>query len=107
MPTKQRAIFFDRDGVVNARIVGGYVRNWDEFELLPEIAEVLREVKKRGYLAIIITNQRGVGTGIMSEADLHAVHAAMQLLMEKESGVAFDDIIYCTDTDDIPGRRKP
>jgi len=107
MPTKQRAIFFDRDGVVNARIVGGYVRNWDEFELLPEVAEVLREVKQRGYLAIIITNQRGVGTGVMSEADLHAVHNAMQLLMKKESGVAFDDIVFCTDMDDTPGRRKP
>ena len=57
----KRAIFFDRDGVINARIVGGYVRHWSEFELLPDVVETLREVKRRGYLAIIVTNQRGVG----------------------------------------------
>src|SRR5437868_4837739 len=74
----QKAIFFDRDGVINARILGGYVRHWNEFELLPGVVETLREIKRRGYLAIIITNQRGVGMGIMSEADLQAVHEELQ-----------------------------
>ncbi len=101
------AIFFDRDGVINARILGGYVRHWNEFELLPGVVETLREVKRRGYLAIIITNQRGVGLGIMSEADLANVHEEMQNALEREAGVRFDDIIYCTDTDSSSTRRKP
>jgi D-glycero-D-manno-heptose 1,7-bisphosphate phosphatase len=106
-PPQPRAIFFDRDGVINARILGGYVRHWNEFELLPGVIETLREVKRRGYLAIIITNQRGVGMGLMSEQQLHAVHEEMQRAMEREAGVKFDDIIFCTDADKSSTRRKP
>jgi D-glycero-D-manno-heptose 1,7-bisphosphate phosphatase len=105
--TRSRAIFFDRDGVVNARIIGGYVRHWNEFELLPGVADVLREIKGRGYLAIIVTNQRGVGMGLMSEADLHSVHNQLQEEMLRLAGCPFDDIIFATDVDDTSGRRKP
>ncbi len=102
-----RAIFFDRDGVINARILGGYVRHWNEFELLPGVAEVLHEIKNRGLLAIIITNQRGIGLGLMSESDLHSVHNELQKTLRAQAGVTFDDIIFCGDIDDRPGRRKP
>jgi D-glycero-D-manno-heptose 1,7-bisphosphate phosphatase len=105
--TTRRAIFFDRDGVINARILGGYVRHWNEFELQPGVVETLREVKQRGYLAIIITNQRGVGLGIMTETELHAVHEELQRVMESHAGVRFDDIIFCTDTNASSSRRKP
>jgi D-glycero-D-manno-heptose 1,7-bisphosphate phosphatase len=107
IPPQPRAIFFDRDGVINARILGGYVRHWNEFELLPGVVETLRSVKQRGYLAVIITNQRGVGMGIMSEAELHAVHEELQRAMEREAGVRFDDIFFCTDADKNSTRRKP
>jgi D-glycero-D-manno-heptose 1,7-bisphosphate phosphatase len=107
LTTLTRAIFFDRDGVINARILGGYVRHWNEFELLSGVIETLREVKRRGYLAIIVTNQRGVGLGIMTEGDLHAVHEELQRAMEAAAGVRFDDIIFCTDLDNALGRRKP
>jgi len=107
MPPKTRAIFFDRDGVINARIVGGYVLHWNEFDLQPDVADVLREIKLRGYLAIIITNQRGVGLGLMSEQDLQLIHSELQSKMLAEAGSQFDDIFYCTDLDDAPGRRKP
>lgn len=107
LDTQRKAIFFDRDGVINARIVGGYVRRWEEFRLLPGIADVLREVKRRGYLAIIITNQRGVGLGLMTESDLAAIHANLQTLMLIEAGTSFDDIFTATDIDDSTARRKP
>src|ERR1035437_2797879 len=97
--TRTHAIFFDRDGVINARILGGYVRHWNEFELSPGVVETLREVKRRGYLAIIITNQRGVGLGLMSEAQLFTVHEELQREMERKASVRFDDIIFCTDAD--------
>ncbi|HWF44006.1 MAG TPA: HAD family hydrolase [Candidatus Kapabacteria bacterium] len=106
MPTN-RAVFFDRDGVVNARIVGGYVRHWREFALNPDVAAVLKAIKQRGYKAIIITNQRGVGLGLMSEADLHSIHEELQATLFQSAGIRFDDIIYCTDTDDSSLRRKP
>ncbi len=106
-PPNPPAIFFDRDGVINARILGGYVRHWNEFELSEGVIETLREVKRRGYLAIIITNQRGVGLGIMSDADLHTVHEELQRAMEREAGVRFDDIFFCADADKSSTRRKP
>ena len=104
---KSKAIFFDRDGVVNERILGGYIRSWDEFRFLPDVADTLKEVKDRGYIAIIITNQRGVGLGLMTESDLQDIHKQMQKELLDRSGVEFDDIISCTDANDESGRRKP
>jgi histidinol-phosphate phosphatase family protein len=104
---KTPAIFFDRDGVINARILGGYVRHWNEFKLMEGVVETLAEIKRRGYLAIIITNQRGVGLGLMSDADLNTVHEEMQRAIEARAGVRFDDIFVCTDTDHSSTRRKP
>lgn len=100
----RKAVFFDRDGVVNKRILGGHVTKWNEFEWLPGIAETVREIRKLGYLTIVITNQRGVGIGTMTEEDLSSIHTTMQ----SELGDAgFDDIISCTDATNDSLRRKP
>ncbi len=104
---KSKAIFFDRDGVINERILEGYVRSWDEFHFLPDVGETLKEIKDRGYIAIIITNQRGVGLGLMTEIDLADIHKKMQSQLQEKYGVQFDDIISCTDTGNESGRRKP
>jgi D-glycero-D-manno-heptose 1,7-bisphosphate phosphatase len=104
---KSKAIFFDRDGVVNERILGGYIRSWDEFRFLPDVAETLKVIKDRGYLAIIITNQRGVGLGLMTESDLQDIHKKMQQELLDRSGAEFDDIISCKDANNESGRRKP
>jgi D-glycero-D-manno-heptose 1,7-bisphosphate phosphatase len=102
-----KAVFFDRDGVINKRIIDGYVTKWDEFEWLPDVGETLQVVKAKKYLAIIITNQRGVGIGKMSEADLDTIHATMQAELLEKYGVEFDDIISCTDATNDSPRRKP
>jgi D-glycero-D-manno-heptose 1,7-bisphosphate phosphatase len=111
MPTeasrKHRAIFFDRDGVINTRIVGGYVRNPGELEVLPGVAEVLKEVKQRGYLAIVITNQRGVGLGLMTLEELAIVHDDLQNRLDQSVGVTFNDFFFATGIDKSDLRRKP
>ena len=104
---KSKAVFFDRDGVINERILGGYVRSWDEFHFLPDVGETLKEIKDRGYIAIVITNQRGVGLGIMTEDDLTGIHNRMQSQLQEKYRVQFDDIISCTDAGNDSGRRKP
>lgn len=104
---RSKAIFFDRDGVVNERILGGYVRTWDEFRFMPEVGETLKQLKDLGYRTIIITNQRGVGLGLMSQTDLDSIHKSMQAELKKNFGVEFDDIISCTDAGNESGRRKP
>ena len=104
---KSKAFFFDRDGVINERILGGYVRSWKEFIFLPDVGKTLKEIKDRGYITIIITNQRGVGLGLMAESDLANIHTQMQSELQEKYGVQFDDIISCTDAGNESDRRKP
>ncbi|HYM21450.1 MAG TPA: HAD family hydrolase [Candidatus Kapabacteria bacterium] len=103
----KRAVFFDRDGVINERILGGYVTKWDEFVWLPDVGETLLAIKEKGYLAIIISNQRGVGTGLMTQEALDVLHERMQSELLDTFGTTFDDIFYCTDANDNSTRRKP
>jgi hypothetical protein len=56
-----RAVFLDRDGIVNWRIVGDYVRCAEEFVLLPDFVDFLRGIKALGFLSILVTNQQGIG----------------------------------------------
>ena len=56
----RRCLFLDRDGVINAAPqVGEYIRHWDEFRLLPEVVSWIRLFKAAGFLAVVLTNQRG------------------------------------------------
>jgi D-glycero-D-manno-heptose 1,7-bisphosphate phosphatase len=104
-----KALFLDRDGVINRRIMGGYVRTPSEFVLLEEILPLLRSARAAGYLLILISNQQGVGKGLMSTHDLDTVHSYMQdLLAAHLDGRGLDDIRVCTDLDSAQStRRKP
>ncbi|UXM85412.1 D-glycero-alpha-D-manno-heptose-1,7-bisphosphate 7-phosphatase [Methanococcus aeolicus] len=97
-----KAIFLDRDGVINKKLEGDYVKSIDEFELLPKIKEALIEFKNKGYLLIVITNQQGIGKGLMSENDLKIVHNYMTKLLPE-----IDDIYYCPHLDGTCNCRKP
>ncbi|MBL0323312.1 MAG: HAD-IIIA family hydrolase [Ignavibacteria bacterium] len=104
-----KALFLDRDGVINRRIMGGYVRTPSEFVLLEAILPLLRSARSKGYLLILISNQQGVGKGLMSNHDLDVIHSFMQdLLAAQLDGRGLDDIRVCTDLDSAQStRRKP
>ncbi len=89
----RKAVFLDRDGIVN-REIGDYIQRFEEFELLPELIPFLYEVKKRDYLCIIITNQAGIAKGLYNHDLVKACHDFMN---EELSGhnLAFDEIYYC------------
>lgn len=99
-------IFFDRDGIVNRSPGPGYVERVEDFHLLPDFVRALRLVLKLGYEAVIITNQRGVGKGQMSQATLDAIHAHLRDLLRAE-GLALRDIYFCTEVDRAHPRLKP
>ncbi len=99
-------VFYDRDGVINRSPGPGYVLGWEDFYLNDGIAESLRIAKERGYLAIIITSQRGVGKGLMSQGELDRIHRNLQKELS-ETGVGFDGIYAYTETDDCPHKAKP
>ncbi len=104
-----KALFLDRDGVINHRIVGGYVRNQHEFILHSEIIPLLRSARQMGYLLILISNQQGVGKGIMTLDELEHVHQHMQSVLASElDGRGLDDIKFCTELASAQSpRRKP
>ncbi|MCB0713933.1 MAG: HAD family hydrolase [Ignavibacteriae bacterium] len=105
---KKKGIFLDRDGVVNRRRVGDYVKMWEEFEFLPDIFDVLPKMHEAGYVVILVTNQRGIALQLMTEDDLSAIHEAMQGELARRSGHKFDGIFYCPhDNDSGCDCRKP
>lgn len=101
------AVFVDRDGVINRRLPGGYVRSWDQFRFLPGARAGLRLLREAGFLLVVITNQRGIGRSLMSEADLTEVHRRMQVELDR-AGAGVDAIFHCPhDLSDCCGCRKP
>ena len=70
-------LFLDRDGVINERIWGGYVTDRSEFKFLPEVKEAIRGFGRYFGLIIVVTNQQGIGKGIMTERNLFDVHNYM------------------------------
>ena len=89
---KQKAMFLDRDGTINKYV--GFLRNIDEFELLPGVAEAIRKVNNSGYLAIVVTNQPVIARGEVTVPELHLIHNKMETLLGAE-GAYLDDIYYC------------
>lgn len=89
---KQKAIFLDRDGTINKYV--GFLRNIDDFELLPGVAEAIGKINRSGYLAIVITNQPVIARGEVSWDELQQIHNKMETLLGLE-GVYLDGIYFC------------
>lgn len=103
-----KALFLDRDGVINIRRIGEYVRTPAEFILMEEILPLLHEAHQRGYKLIVISNQQGVGKGLMTMADLDMVHEHMQECLRVAGAPTIDAIYVCTDLDGMQStHRKP
>lgn len=67
-------LFLDRDGVINQRIVGDYVKNNSEFILLPGVAEAISISNRLFNRVVVVTNQQGIGKGLMTTCNLNDVH---------------------------------
>lgn len=104
--TKYDTLLLDRDGVINMLRHNDYVKCWEEFEFSPGILATLAKWNKHFKYILVVTNQRGVGRGVMTEADLWEIHRNMCLEIEKHGG-RIDKIYYCTATEDNAHNRKP
>jgi D-glycero-D-manno-heptose 1,7-bisphosphate phosphatase len=89
----QKAIFFDRDGVLNKEI-GDYVCKIEDFEILPDAVDCIKLAKSLGFLAIVVTNQGGIGKKLYSAKELHSFHLKLQDACV-ENGTKIDDFYYC------------
>ena len=99
-------LFLDRDGTINVHILGDYVRTPGQFKFLPGVLEEFPRWAAHFRRIIIVTNQRGVGRGLMTDADLASIH---QLLLRsvQDAGGRIDAILVSTAVDDSDPRRKP
>lgn len=87
-------ILLDRDGVINRRIVDGYVTSWDRFVFLPRAMDGLRLLAEHGYAALIVSNQAAAAKGLISPAELDAITRRFLGEVEKEGG-RIEGVYYC------------
>ena len=104
---KSWTLFLDRDGVVNVRLVDDYVKNINEFEFLPGVLEAFKTFAEKFGKIIIVTNQQGVGKGLMTMDDVAKVHYFMLKEIENQRG-RVDAIYVCPQLKSDPDNfRKP
>lgn len=92
---KIRAVFLDRDGVINQKAAEhDYIRRCEDFHLLPGAAKAIQLLNQHCYKVIIVTNQRGIARGMMTEDDLSYIHEKMNHDLKKQNAF-IDRIYYC------------
>lgn len=87
-------LFLDRDGVINRRLPGDYVREPARFDFLPGVLAVWPRLNALFQRIIVITNQQGIGKGLMTEADLRRVHDYLRAEVAAAGG-RLDGIYTC------------
>lgn len=104
---KSWTLFLDRDGVINVRLVDDYVKNINEFEFLPGVLEAFKIFAKTFGKIIIVSNQQGVGKGLMTMEDVEKVHDFMKKEIVSQQG-RVDAIFVCPQLKSDPDNfRKP
>jgi D-glycero-D-manno-heptose 1,7-bisphosphate phosphatase len=102
-----RTVFLDRDGTINeSPPEGEYVTSPEAMRLLPGAAEAIRILNEHPAKAVVITNQRGIALGKMSEDDLAAVNERMVAELARE-GARLEGIIHCPHHAGACDCRKP
>lgn len=104
----QKAIFLDRDGVINSDIGHYYIYKPNDFVLNKGLVESLIKLQKLGFIFIVISNQGGIAKGIYTKEDVELVHDKFQKLMD-DNGILIKEIYYCPHHNSIEkcNCRKP
>lgn len=98
-----KALFLDRDGVLNTLRRNDYVKSPDELEVLPGVPEAMALLRQQFDRIFIVTNQQGIGKGLMTEDDLDAIHAKLLAAIGP-----VDRIYHCPELERAHSfRRKP
>ena len=100
------SLFLDRDGVINVERNNDYVYTADQFVFHDSVLEVLKKSSEIFYKILVVTNQRGIGRGLMTHNDLGDVHNFM-LKEIVEHGGRIDRVYYAPDRYDESPDRKP
>ena len=91
---KDWTLFLDRDGVINEQLLDDYVKKWSEFKFKDNVFSSIKKLSALFGRIIIVTNQQGIGKGIMTVDELEIVHKKMVEEIEKDGG-RIDRIYFC------------
>ena len=89
---RYKCVFLDRDGVINQD--KGYISKISDFKIYPGVGKAISLLNKKNYLVIIITNQSGIGRGLIKIKELKNIHNHLRKKIKKYGG-KIDDIFYC------------
>ncbi|MFD1735500.1 D-glycero-alpha-D-manno-heptose-1,7-bisphosphate 7-phosphatase [Bacillus salitolerans] len=92
----KKAIFLDRDGVINEVLTKRvkFVNKPKDLYLLPRVGEAIKLLNDAGFLVFVVTNQGGIGLGYMTEEALQKVHHKMEKELSK-AGASIQEVAYC------------
>lgn len=99
-------LFIDRDGVINHEKKEDYILNWNEFNFYDGVKQAMEILNKKFGIIVMVTNQRGIGKGLMTDEDLSSIHQNMTKEIVANNG-RIDKIYYCTSLDNNHINRKP
>jgi D-glycero-D-manno-heptose 1,7-bisphosphate phosphatase len=107
LPRALSTVFLDRDGVLNQKMPEGrYVESWRDFQVLPGVPEAIARLNRAGLRVVVVSNQRGVAFGLYTAADVEAIHAAFQRLLNAQ-GAHVDAFFFCSHGIGQCNCRKP
>ena len=88
-----KAIFLDRDGVINKERKD-YVKSIEEFQILDGVPESIKMLKEKGFVVIVITNQSAINRGLVTIETLNEIHNHLQKIL-KDNNTSIDDFYFC------------
>ncbi|WP_345079444.1 HAD-IIIA family hydrolase [Nemorincola caseinilytica] len=99
-------LFLDRDGVINIESVGSYITSWKEFQFHDGAKDAIKALSKMFGRIVVVSNQRGVGRGIMTMDALWEISANLRDAVAEHGG-RIDKVYNCTAVNDDDHNRKP
>jgi D-glycero-D-manno-heptose 1,7-bisphosphate phosphatase len=101
----QRAVFLDRDGVLN--IEAGYIYRVEDLHLVPGVAKAVRQFNDQGLFCCLVSNQSGPARGYYPQSHVDALHDRLCDLLKHEANARLDALHYCPDLSPMEGGIVP
>lgn len=101
-----RALFLDRDGVINIEKDGSYIFGPEELHFYEGALEGIAIARRHFDIVLVVTNQRGIGRGLMSAEQLHEIHASLLLTLQDKGG-HIEAFYFAPSIDNDNALRKP